>query len=289
MIDSQQWKNVSERKKATFQKAVKKAGVTLVRGRKPLAEDALSLKYQNAIKGHVTFISGKALRDAVSRIAGDSGLVVFGERHITSLHRVLLKKSLKAMKENGIRFLAVEFLPFDMQPLLNAFGKGDRRAIRARLGSKWGRYGKDSAKTIFLLMKEAKRLGIHVVAIDEPDQGSKEPVGEDKRNLRREAHMRGIIAQCLEYGSVAVLCGNNHAMRIAGPFRKAHATSVVEFMGDAPPEQKYDLFANIISKSPGLKDSWFIMRGPRGMARNPFNNETEFPDWVIHVPEKRPH
>jgi hypothetical protein len=291
MIDSQQWKEISEKSKATFQKAVEKAGFKqLERGPKLLPENALSLRYQNAIMGNVTFISGKALRGAVSRIAGDSKLVVFGEKHTASLHRALLRKSLKSMKEAGVDSLAVEFLSSDMQPLLDVFGRYERGAIRGQLALKWGNYGKASAKAIFLLIKEAKRRGIHVVAMDEPSQGPKAPrIDEDVRNLRREGHMRGIIAQCLESGGVAVLCGKEHAMRIAGPFRKAHATAVVEFIGENPPEQKQDLFAREMSKSPSLRDSWFIMRGPRGMERNRFNNETEFPDWVIHIPEKRPH
>jgi hypothetical protein len=203
-----------------------------------------------------------------------------------AMHRVLLRKSLRGIGKSGAKSLAVEFLPSDMQPLLDSFGRRERRLIMAQLDLGWEKYGKSSARAIFGLINEAKRRGIRVVAMDKPRPAANAlTVGGDRRDREKEGHMRGIMAKCLESGKTIALCGKEHAMRIAGPFRAGHATSVVEFIGERPPDQKRDLFASAIS-GPGLGERWFIMRGPKGMERNRFNGEMEFPDWIIHIPEK---
>lgn len=129
-------------------------------------------------------------------------VLVFAEDHTANSIRAFIQSQLPQLQQQGVRMLAMEQLPSNLQPLLDRWDDTARQTVRQYLDNWWNK-GPGVVDSYMSLIETAKSLGMRVIAMEHPgalqmNRGAVDP------------YWANIIQSNLAGGRIAVLGGSGH-------------------------------------------------------------------------------
>lgn len=135
-------------------------------------------------------------------------VLFFGEDHKVAEIRNFIIEQLPILKKKyGISQIALEMLTSDLQIYLDEWNDQAKEKIKESLMKGWDR-GLGLGESYFQLIEEAKKLGMRVIAMEDPNDEISYKSGNSRMIVNQ--YWSKILETNLSQGKIAVLCGLGH-------------------------------------------------------------------------------
>ena len=213
------------------------------------------------------------MKEIIINSSNDCELLVIGEQHGITRHREIVSDCFQKLKLNGVKYLALEYLPSNLQDSIDRFDKEDVEKIKRHVEKGWGNYGKDAVISIMHLIFQAKVWNVRIIGLDKSLDLPEEEYKQD-----REKSMFSMLGENLGKGKVLLMCGNDHSTSAKKEFKDVKVLNI-EMNGDGATRDNKIYLMRAIFESGLNKKTFFLEKGSL--------NESDVSDYTIHFAEEK--